>query len=141
MRTVIFFFSFLIMAAGCGTTKNTMAKTENFDGVWAPIRLEMDGKDLPAGTFEKQRLILSDSNYTYIAESVDKGVVKLNNGKMDLYGRDGVNAGKHFTAIYKYENELLTICYNLAGDSYPEAFETKSKPMFFIAVFRKEVTK
>ena len=29
---------------------------------------------------------------------------------MDIYGREGVNAGKHFTAIYKMESDQLTIC-------------------------------
>ena len=60
---------------------------------------------------------------------------------MDIYGKQGVNAGKHFTAIYKLENELLTICYNLRGDSYPAAFETKGKPTLFLSVFKKEVPK
>ena len=81
---------------------------------------------------------MSDSNYTFIAESVDKGIAWYKDGKMDIYGRDGVNAGKHFTAIYKFENEQLVICYNLAGDVYPATFETKGKPMYFLATFKKE---
>jgi hypothetical protein len=60
---------------------------------------------------------------------------------MDIYGREGVNAGKHFTCIYKYENEELTVCYNLKGDSYPQAFETKDKPLFFLSAFKKEAEK
>ncbi|WP_410962819.1 hypothetical protein, partial [Salmonella sp. SAL4446] len=58
-------------------------------------------------------------------------------GKMDIYGKDGVNNGKHFTTIYKYQDEQLTICYNLAGDKYPESYETKGKPTYFLAVFKK----
>jgi hypothetical protein len=88
--------------------------------------------------FAKQKLIISDSNYTVMAESVDKGVVHYKDDKMDIYGKEGVNAGKHFTAIYKYENNQLTICYNLSGDSYPQAFETKSKPTLFLSIFKKE---
>jgi hypothetical protein len=52
-----------------------------------------------------------------------------------------LHTGKHFTAIYKYENEQLTICYNLSGDSYPETFETKGKPMYFLSIFKKEMIK
>jgi len=106
-----------------------------------PINEEMGGTLFPKAAFEKQRLILSDSNYTLIAESIDKGVVKYRDNKMDIYGKDGVNAGKHFTAIYKLENEQLTVCYNLAGNNYPEAFDTKGKPMYFLAVFKKELKK
>jgi len=56
---------------------------------------------------------------------------------MDVYGREGVNAGKHFTSIYKLENEQLSVCYNLGGDSYPESFDTKGKPKYFLAVFKR----
>lgn len=72
---------------------------------------------------------------------MDKGVLKYNGNKMNIYGKEGVNAGKHFTAIYKYENEQLTICYNLKGDSYPEAFDTSGKPALFLSVFKKEPVK
>jgi hypothetical protein len=44
--------------------------------------------------------VIIDSNYTLTAESVDKGIVKYGSGdKMDIYGKEGVNMGKHFTAI------------------------------------------
>ncbi|MFN8206019.1 MAG: hypothetical protein U0T82_01230 [Bacteroidales bacterium] len=65
--------------------------------------------------------LLHDSVYTLTAESVDKGVVHYANGRMDIYGKEGVNAGKHFTAIYKQAG-LLSICYNLKGDGYLPAF-------------------
>lgn len=60
---------------------------------------------------------------------------------MDIYGKDGVNAGKHYTAIYKYDNDQLIICYNLSGDSYPESFATNNRPTLFLSVFRRENVK
>ncbi|HJS54976.1 MAG TPA: hypothetical protein VJ765_10540 [Chitinophagaceae bacterium] len=112
--------------------------TNILNGTWIPIKQEMGGKELPAVLFEKQKLIISDSAYTFIAESTDKGIVEYKDNKMDIYGKEGVNLGKHFTAIYKLENGLLKVCYNLAGDSYPDIFETKSKPTLFLSVFKKE---
>ncbi len=56
---------------------------------------------------------------------------------MDIYGKEGANAGKHFTAIYKYEMDQLTICYNLLGNDYPASFETNGKPMYFKSIFKK----
>jgi len=111
--------------------------TSVLNGDWTPIKQEIGGKELPAAAFEKQKLTISDSNYTLIAESTDKGVLKYNGNKMDIYGKEGVNAGKHFTAIYKMENEQLIICYNLAGNIYPETFDTKGKPLYFLSVFKK----
>jgi uncharacterized protein (TIGR03067 family) len=108
------------------------------NGTWIPVRQEIAGKELPKAVYEKQKLVIIDSNYTFTAESVDKGIIKYGGDKMDIYGREGINTGKHFTAIYKFENEQLSICYNLVGDSYPDAFETKSKPTLFLSVFTKQ---
>ena len=138
---LITFISLLILGLSCASTKNATMKPNKLNGTWVPVKQEMGGTLLPKAAFENQKLIISDSTYTVIAESIDKGVVKYRDDKMDIYGKEGVNAGKHFTAIYKYENEQLTICYNLSGDSYPEAFETKSKPLLFLSVFKKEAIK
>jgi len=138
---LITIFPLLILTLGCTSTRNASMKSNKFNGTWLPIRQEIAGTPIPKAAFEKQRLILSDSTYTFMAESVDKGVVKYKDDKMDIYGKEGPNVGKHFTAIYKYENEELTICYNLAGDSYPETFDTKGKPTLFLSVFKKETTK
>lgn len=130
-----------MLALGSFNTKTTTMNLGKLNGTWLPIKQEMGGKPFPKAIYENQQLIIDDSAYTVIAESVDKGVVTYKDNKMDIYGKEGVNAGKHFTAIYKYANEELTVCYNLAGDSYPEAFETKGKPLFFLSVFKKEIQK
>ena len=131
-------FLFICLSIGCAATKNTKTSSNPLNGTWIPVKEQIGGTELPAAAFEKQKLIISDSTYTFSAESVDKGVVKYTNDKMDIYGKEGVNKGKHFTAIYKYENGQLSICYNLKGDSYPETFDTKGKPLFFLCVFKKE---
>jgi uncharacterized protein (TIGR03067 family) len=132
----LFILTFICLTIGCATKKQT-----TLDGTWTPIKQEIGGKDLPTVVFQTQKLVINDSTYTLSAESVDKGTLKYKNGQMDIYGKEGVNTGKHFTAIYKLENEQLTICYNLAGDSYPEGFETKSKQTLFLSVFKKDQTK
>jgi uncharacterized protein (TIGR03067 family) len=137
MRLITFIF-LLVSGLGCAGPKNAIMKSNKLNGTWLPIQQEIGGASLPKAAFEKQKLIISDSTYTFTAESVDKGVVKYSNDKMDVYGKDGVNAGKHFTAIYKFEAGQLTICYNLSGSGYPEAFETKGKPLYFLSVFKKE---
>ena len=136
--------SFLIMTSltfSYATPKISAMNPGTLNGTWIPVKQEFAGSTLPPETFEKQKLIISDSNYTVIAESVDKGIVTYKGNKIDIYGKEGPNEGKHFTAIYKFEKEELTICYNLSGDSYPETFETKDKPVYFLSVFKKEATK
>jgi uncharacterized protein (TIGR03067 family) len=140
MRSQTFLF-LLIFGLGNTSIKNAIKDPNPLNGIWVPVKQEIGGKLLPKSAFEGQLLVISDSTYTVSAESFDKGVVKYSKDKMDIYGKEGINAGKHFTAIYKYANEELTVCYNLAGDSYPEAFETTSKPSLFLSVFKKDTTK
>jgi len=138
MRTITF-ISLLVLSLSYTGLKKAVTQTNNLNGTWIPVKQETAGKELPKAVYEKQKLVISDSNYTFTAESVDKGIVRYGKGdKMDIYGKEGVNTGRHFAAIYKFENEQLTICYNLVGDSYPEAFETKSKPTLFLSVFKKQ---
>src|SRR5437868_4164451 len=101
MRTLSFFI--LLIAIGCSTTKNA-APSKKLNGAWIPVQEEIGGTVLPKVSFQTQKLVIDDSSYTFTAESVDKGVVKYNGDKMDIYGKEGVNKGKHFMAIYKYEN-------------------------------------
>jgi uncharacterized protein (TIGR03067 family) len=122
----------------CAGTKNTSTNPGPMNGTWIPVKEDIGGSVLPRIIYEKQKLTVSDSNYTFIAESVDKGIVRYNGDKLDIYGKEGVNKGKHFTAIYKNENGQLTICYNLAGTGYPESYETRGKPTYFLCLFRKE---
>lgn len=131
MRSLLILFLFAVGSA-------FVVSENKLDGKWVTTRLVMDGNDLPEETFKNQQLIISDTNYTFIAESVDKGTLKFTDNKIDIYGKEGVNAGNHFTAIYKFEKDFLHICYNLAGDKYPDDFETKGKSMYFLAVFKKE---
>ena len=136
MRSITF-LSMLILCLGCNSAKHVTMKPVPLNGTWIPTRQEIGGIQLPAAAFEKQKLIITDNKYEFTAESVDKGELKYGDGKMDIYGKEGVNSGKHFTAIYEYTNGQLTICYNLAGDSYPEGFDTKGKQTLFLSVFKK----
>jgi uncharacterized protein (TIGR03067 family) len=138
MRPIKFVFLILTGLAVSARGVHAQAKPDSLTGAWIPVAQAMGGKALPSTVFEKSKLIIGDSTYTLFAESVDKGLVKYNGNKMDIYGKQGANAGMHFMAIYKLENGQLTICYNLKGDSYPETFDTTGKPLFFISTFKKE---
>jgi len=116
----------------------TSITANKLDGIWIPVKQEIGGTILPSNAYEKQKLIISDSNYTFVAESVDKGVVKYQDEKMDIYGKEGVNTGKHFTARYKYEKDELTVFFILTDASYPENFETQGKHNLFLCVFKRE---
>lgn len=130
--SILIIFSFLFVNA----QESILGEIPN--GTWIPVRQEIGGKPIPAASFNNQKLVILDSSYTVVAESVDKGTVSYKNDKMDIYSKQGVNAGKHFTALYKIEKDKLTICYDLSGKHYPESFETKDNPNYFISVYTKQ---
>jgi uncharacterized protein (TIGR03067 family) len=121
-------------------------KTSNtLNGIWIPIRGETNGKELPQAAFEKATLTVVDSSYIRVDESgIGKGVFKYGNNKIDIYEKEGAMAGKHVKAIYKLQNEQLTICYDLeenTGGNYPISFDTKNNPTLRLLVFKKEKPK
>jgi uncharacterized protein (TIGR03067 family) len=141
---VIIFVALSVLCLNCGTTKTASSASNKLNGTWIPVKEEIGGTALPATAFAAQKLIIMDTTYTFTAESVDKGVLKYDHEKMDIYGKEGVNAGKHFTAIYKFiadssnKGDQLAICYNLTGNGYPETFDTKGQRTFFLSIFKKE---
>lgn len=127
----------LVLVFVCIGTSSVYSQDPVLNGTWVPVKQEFAGNLLPGSVFEKQKLIIKDTTYTFMAESLDKGILHFLDNKMDIYGKEGVNTGKHFTAIYKFENNELTVCYNLKGDAYPNNFETKNGPLLFLSVFKK----
>ena len=137
MRNSILIFV-IICIISCAGSKNSTGNGHQLNGSWVAVFQEFGGNPLPATAYDNQKLIISDSNFTVIAESVDKGTVKVSSNQLDIFGKEGVNKGKHFTAIFKLENNELTICYNLKGTEYPAEFNTKGKPLYFLSRFKKE---
>jgi len=129
---------FICLAIGCDSTKKINAGSNFLNGTWIPIKQELGGGALPEAAFQNYKLTINDSVYTYGSAQTDRGLISYDNSKMDIYGKVGPNAGKHYTAIYKLENAELTICYNLTGKVYPQSFDTKGQPLYFLSVFKKE---
>lgn len=122
----------------CSTSIKPSSHLTTLNGSWTPIKQEIGGKDLPGTYFQAQKLFIQDTTNTLTAESVDKGTLTYKNGQKDIYGKEGVNKGKHLSSLYKLDNNQLIIVYNLKGDSYPSDFETKSKRRLFLSVFKKD---
>jgi uncharacterized protein (TIGR03067 family) len=109
----------------------------SLNGTWLIVYQEFAGREIPPSQFEGHKLILQDSTYTMLAPNADEGIIKVNGEKLDIYGTDGVNNGRHYTAIYRIENNRLTICYNLKGSIHPSGFETAGHPQHFLCVFER----
>lgn len=138
MRTRSLFFLFTLLSffiLSCAGPKKAAVNPYPLDGTWKPVREEMGGREMPAAYFQSHVLVIKDTTYMFTAESVDKGISTYANGKMDITGKEGVNTGKRFKALYELNNDTLKICYNLKGDVYPESFVTQGHPLYFLSVF------
>ena len=129
--------SFLLLFSFIGLLA-TAQKSGELNGTWIPVKQELGGDAFPNETFEGQKLVINGDSYTLHAESVDKGKLSYSKGKMTIEGTEGANSGKTIPAIYKVEDGMLVICYNLGGTDNPKGFSTKGEPMYFMATFRKE---
>ena len=136
MKKLIYFILIALLFS-CASKKSQTVSVDKLNGTWIPIAQEMNGKTLPKSFYEKQRLIIEDTLYTVIAESIDRGIVKVNRNKLDIYGKEGINIGKHFTGLFELNKDKLTVCYNLKGDYYPTDFITQNKSTLFTSVFTR----
>jgi len=122
----------------CSSSQDSTSNSGELNGGWLPVKQEMGGQEMPIESFEAERLAIVGKSFLFVAESADEGTVTYDGGKMDIYVEVGVNAGRHFKAIYKLEQNLLTLCYDLKGGDYPSSFDTSTNQNLFLSVFRKE---
>lgn len=134
----ILFIVFLFALSGCVIFKSRSNPYTALNGTWRPVSEILAGNPFPETLWANQRLMMYDSSYIVSAETVDAGKAILTDSTMDIYGLEGPNAGRHFKARYKLVNDTLTICYDLTGTLYPEAFISGPENYYFLATFVRE---
>ena len=107
------------------------------NGNWLTVYQEFEGRKISSTAFQGQQLILKENTYTIIGANIDEGIIKVNGQKLDIYGTDGANKGRHYSAIYRIEKNRLKICCNLAGNTYPTDFKTEANPQHFLSIFER----
>ena len=66
-----------------------------------PVKQEMNGNLFPDSILINQQLIIKETIFTVILNTIDQGIIKYEVNHMDINSSVEVNKGKHFTAIYK----------------------------------------
>ncbi len=109
------------------------------DGKWIPIEAEMGGNKMAAGALSSFELAIRNGTYEVPG---DVGKIELKDGDppaMDVIGTDGPNKGKTYPAIYRLDEDLLTICYDLSGKERPKAFATEAGTKQFLVKYKRKV--
>ncbi len=92
------------------------------DGHWVPIGAWVAGEVVPIAELRVARLVLNGGAWRI--EDKTRSVVDCGDylfdpstrpRSLDLVGREGPNAGRHFRAIVEIDGDLLTVCYDLDG--------------------------
>jgi uncharacterized protein (TIGR03067 family) len=112
------------------------------NGKWKITEAEFGGRKLPSKEFENLVLELDETSYQLIDEKViDSGMIELSSNSvpasLTVTGLYGVNQGKTFKCIYKFEDDQLIMCYNLGGDSYPATFETFENTLLYLVRYKR----
>ncbi|HEY8075250.1 MAG TPA: TIGR03067 domain-containing protein [Labilithrix sp.] len=109
------------------------------DGKWIPIEAELGGAKMAAGALSSFELAIRNGTYEVPG---DVGRIDIHEGtsppSMDVIGTDGPNKGKTFPAIYELDQDLLTICYDLAGKERPTSFATASGTKQFLVKYKRK---
>lgn len=124
------------------------ADWEKLAGTWVVAKGEAGGEELPKEFLSAIVLTIDGEKYTVegIPEGTQKGILRIDAAKevkeMTIEPKEGPNADKPTSAIYKFEDEKLLICYDLAGGGFPKEFKTEAgQPHLLITYERKKEEK
>jgi uncharacterized protein (TIGR03067 family) len=111
-------------------------------GKWKIAEAQLGGKSLPVASFENLVLDIDETSYQLIEkEVIDSGVVELVPGSnpraLNITGVFGLNKGKTFRCIYKFEGGDMITCYNLGGETYPASFETFENTLLYLVRYKR----
>ena len=143
MRQLLIVCVGVVLASRCVGLSDDARKGESkVDGTWLASKAELGGKPMPKKAIANLKLTLEEGEYEVVAESTDRGTVTYDRSAtpktMDIKGTEGPNKGKTILAIYKLEDDKLTICYDLSGMSRPSEFKTSPKTKLFLVTYERQ---
>lgn len=120
------------LAGGADDKKDNAAQEElkKFDGTWALVSLEIDGKPVPAHVVKDGKLVVKSDKATFFkGDQVTAGTTfsvdpTKNPKTMDATWTCGPNKGKKVLAIYELEGDNLKVC-STEGEQRPKEFSAK----------------
>jgi uncharacterized protein (TIGR03067 family) len=113
------------------------------DGVWAIVKAELAGEEMPELVAKKIEVELSGGAYVvrFDGQATDRGSYRLGatdvHHGMILVGVEGPNAGRTIPAIYQLAGDRLRICYGLDGIA-PGNFSTAPGGQLYLATYRRK---
>lgn len=135
-------FATVLWFAAVAVAADDAAALKPLQGMWKVTAAELGGRPLGGDFMRTTKLTIQGDRYTVMAESPDKGTLKVDASQspktMDVIGGEGPNKGKTILAIYEIKGDTLRICYDLSGKSRPTEFKSKPDTPLFLATYQRE---
>lgn len=115
-----------------------------FQGKWALISAQRDGKKTPEEEVRKFKLAIQANKFVLYkdAEAISEGTFTLDPTKkpkqIDEMATAGPNKGKTFLAIYEVDEEHHKICFAAPGKDRPTAFSSEPGSGQLLQVWKRE---
>ncbi len=117
------------------------------DGTWVPVAADVAGKPLYVGELRVKYFVLDSGGYSIIDRTnrvVDSGSYRVNDAAqpatLDIVGRDGPAAGRTLLAIYRLDENSLTVCYDLDGDERPATMQPRQDQLLLSITYARAST-
>lgn len=124
------------IAAAQAQGQSAETELQRFQGTWALISAEMDGKKVDDADVNKSKITFVGNKVELITPHQHKDTIVASITKLDLMKNPkemhwvrtaGPNAGTTMTAIYEFEGpDQYKICFDPAGLAVPKKFGTKA---------------
>ena len=118
------------------------AEFKRFEGTWAFVSMEINGKAVPVANLKDSRLIFKDERFTSKGEDTNEGTFAVDPAAkpktIDI--KVSVGEGKTITilGIYKFEGDSYTICSALPGKPRPTEFSARAGGGQGLTVMKRE---
>lgn len=132
----------LAVVVGADDKKNE-ADRKAMVGKWTVEKAEIGGKDITVSFKILKFEVREGGKYsTELGDIKDEGTFTADASKnpkqMDITATEGVNKGTTIPAIYKFDGDTLTVCYDLADKpARPEKFESKADTKTFLVTYKR----
>ncbi|WP_438479636.1 TIGR03067 domain-containing protein [Oleiharenicola lentus] len=95
-----------------------MTDAQKIEGLWRPAYAEFDGEEAPKMALDKMELELTSAGKYFVrfgGVTGDEGTYTVTPEALTLHGVTGPNAGKKIPSLFKFNGEMLSVCYGLDG--------------------------
>jgi len=111
----------------------------SLEGIWQPLYAELGGEEAPKEVLERMEVELAAGKYAvrFGGEVADHGTFTVDQAGLTLVGVEGPNAGRTIPCIFKFTDDLLSICYGLGG-TRPAKYRTGNDPQLYLVNYTRK---